>query len=90
MKPIIKYRGGKQKEIPDFMNRIPQDYHRYFEPFLGGGAVYFHTEPEQSHSVNVKRVIPPLCLWRRNFCAAEGALFGFSGAIFERLRSPLH
>ena len=48
MKPIIKYRGGKQKEIPDFMNRIPQDYRRYFEPFLGGGAVYFHTEPEQA------------------------------------------
>ena len=48
LKPIIKYRGGKQKEIPDFMNRIPQDYHRYFEPFLGGGAVYFHTEPEQA------------------------------------------
>ena len=48
MKPIIKYRGGKQKEIPDFINRIPQDYHRYFEPFLGGGAVYFHMEPEQA------------------------------------------
>ena len=47
LKPIIKYRGGKQKEIPDFINRIPQDYHRYFEPFLGGGAVYFHMEPEQ-------------------------------------------
>ncbi len=48
MKPIIKYRGGKQKEIPDFIDRIPHDYHRYFEPFLGGGAVYFHIEPEQA------------------------------------------
>lgn len=48
LKPIIKYRGGKQKEIPDFINRIPQNYHRYFEPFLGGGAVYFHLEPEQA------------------------------------------
>lgn len=48
LKPIIKYRGGKQKEIPDFINRIPPDYHRYFEPFLGGGAVYFHLEPEQA------------------------------------------
>ena len=48
LKPIIKYRGGKQKEIPDFINRIPQDYHRYFEPFLGGGAVYFHMEPGQA------------------------------------------
>lgn len=48
MKPVIKYRGGKQKEIPNFINRIPPKYNRYFEPFLGGGAVYFHLEPDQA------------------------------------------
>lgn len=48
LKPIIKYRGGKQKEIPNFINRIPQNYHRYFEPFLGGGALYFHLDPAQA------------------------------------------
>ena len=31
---------------------------------------------------------PYLCLLRRNFCAAEGVLFGYSGAILERLRNP--
>ena len=31
---------------------------------------------------------PYLCLWRRNFCAAGGVLFSYSGAIFERSRSP--
>jgi len=27
---------------------------------------------------------------RRNFCAAGGVLFGYSGAIFERLRNPFY
>ena len=31
--------------------------------------------------------MPYLCLWRRNFCAAGDVLFGYSGAIFERLKS---
>ena len=29
-----------------------------------------------------------LCLWRRNSCAAGGVLFGFSGAVLERPKSP--
>ena len=33
--------------------------------------------------------VPPyLWLLRRNFCAAGGVFFGYSGAIFERSRSP--
>ena len=31
---------------------------------------------------------PNLCLLRRNFCAAGGVLFSYSGAILERLRNP--
>jgi len=48
MKPIIKYRGGKSKEIPHIMEHIPDYNGRYIEPFLGGGAVFFHLEPEQA------------------------------------------
>lgn len=48
MRPIIKYRGGKSKEIPEFLRFIPNDYERYIEPFLGGGAVYFDLEPEDA------------------------------------------
>lgn len=48
MKSIIKYRGGKTKEIPFFQQFIPSNYDRYIEPFIGGGALYFHLEPENS------------------------------------------
>ena len=34
--------------------------------------------------------MPYLCLWRRNFCAAGGVLFSYSGAIFERLKVSFH
>lgn len=46
MNPIIKYRGGKSREIPHFQKYFPKDWNRYIEPFLGGGAVFFHLEPE--------------------------------------------
>ena len=48
MKPIIKYRGGKSKEIPLLAPHIPFYTGRYIEPFFGGGAMYFHLEPERA------------------------------------------
>lgn len=48
MKPMIKYRGGKAREIPYFEKYFPQKYNRYIEPFLGGGAVYFFLEPKNA------------------------------------------
>lgn len=41
LKPIIKYPGGKQRELKYIHPRLPQTIDRYFEPFIGGGAVYF-------------------------------------------------
>lgn len=45
MNPVLKYRGGKSREIPHFLQYIPDDFDRYIEPFFGGGAVFFHLEP---------------------------------------------
>lgn len=48
MKPVLKYRGGKLREIPRFEKYIPATYRTYIEPFLGGGAVYFHLAPKKA------------------------------------------
>lgn len=48
MKPMLKYRGGKSKEIPAIMWQIPRFRGRYIEPFLGGGALFFHLEPRRA------------------------------------------
>ena len=46
MKPFIKWAGGKRWLLshPDF--KIPEFAGKYLEPFLGGGAVYFHLKPD--------------------------------------------
>ncbi len=48
MKPMIKYRGGKSREIPRIMKYVPPFSGRYVEPFFGGGALFFHLEPESA------------------------------------------
>ena len=55
---MLKYRGGKSREIPLFRKYIPTSFSSYIEPFLGGGAVYFHLEPEQAiiNDVNSKLI----------------------------------
>lgn len=56
MDPMIKYRGGKSHEIQYFSKYIPDQYDTYYEPFLGGGAVFFYLEPSKSviNDVNSK------------------------------------
>jgi DNA adenine methylase len=56
MNPMIKYRGGKSKEISYFVNNMPSGYNRYIEPFFGGGALYFYLEPQRAiiNDVNAK------------------------------------
>jgi DNA adenine methylase len=47
MKPLIKWAGGKSREIKHIENMIPS-FKRYIEPFFGGGAVFFDLEPKKS------------------------------------------
>ena len=58
MKPIIKYRGGKSKEIQNFIQLVPNDFDRYVEPFAGGAALFFYLEPNRAliNDINVKLV----------------------------------
>lgn len=46
-KPILKWPGGKEKEIPNISSALPQKINNYFEPFVGGGAVYVNIEAKR-------------------------------------------
>lgn len=41
-KPFLKWVGGKQQLLSQFEIFFPTDFERYLEPFVGGGAVFFH------------------------------------------------
>src|SRR5574337_300244 len=40
-KPFVKWAGGKRQLLPVIASHIPSKFERYFEPFLGGGVVFF-------------------------------------------------
>jgi len=48
LKPIVKWSGGKKDELKHILSHIPNKYNLYLEPFIGGGAVYFHLNPNKS------------------------------------------
>jgi len=41
LRPILKYPGGKGRELKHILPAVPRDVDRFFEPFVGGGAIYF-------------------------------------------------
>ena len=52
-KPFVKWVGGKTQLLPELTSRIPSNFSRYFEPFIGGGALFFHYSPEQSTLIDI-------------------------------------
>lgn len=48
MKPFIKWAGGKRWLVSHPNFELPSFSGRYIEPFLGGGAVFFHLKPKSA------------------------------------------
>lgn len=47
--PIVKWVGGKRQLMFELLKNLPKSYNRYFEPFIGGGALFFELQPEQAY-----------------------------------------
>jgi DNA adenine methylase len=40
-RPILKWAGGKSRLVARILPRLPEQIQTYYEPFVGGGAVFF-------------------------------------------------
>lgn len=48
MKPVLKWVGGKRQLLHEIQLYMPKDIKTYYEPFFGGGAVFFAIEPSKA------------------------------------------
>ena len=44
--PFVKWAGGKKQLLDRLEPRMPETYERYYEPFIGGGALLLDVQPE--------------------------------------------
>ena len=47
--PIVKWVGGKRQLMFELLKNLPKSYNRYFEPFIGGGALFFELQPDNAY-----------------------------------------
>ena len=47
-KPFVKWVGGKTQLLPKLLKNIPNNFSTYYEPFLGGGALFFNLQPKKA------------------------------------------
>ena len=46
--PVVKWVGGKTKLLPELLARMPKTFGRYYEPFIGGAAMFFKLAPARA------------------------------------------
>lgn len=46
--PLLKWAGGKASLLPELVKRLPPTFNRYYEPFAGGAALFFHLAPKDA------------------------------------------
>jgi DNA adenine methylase len=49
--PFVKWAGGKRSIVGELRARLPERFHDYWEPFVGGGALFFalHKRLQRAH-----------------------------------------
>ena len=48
LQPFTKWTGGKRQLLPTIKNLMPESYNHYYEPFIGGGALFFDLAPKRA------------------------------------------
>jgi DNA adenine methylase len=54
---LVKWVGGKKALLPQLSKLLPTDYNCYYEPFFGGGALFFYLQPKQAHINDINETL---------------------------------
>lgn len=64
--PFIKWAGGKRQLLGHIRELLPKKYNRYYEPFIGGGAVLFELQPENAYINDINKQLVYTYRWLRD------------------------
>lgn len=53
VRPFVKWVGGKRSILKELIARLPKEYKTYYEPFVGGGALFFAVQPRDAYLSDV-------------------------------------
>lgn len=57
IRPFIKWVGGKHRLLPQLRKLYPLKFNNYFEPFLGGGAVFLDLKPKKAFLNDINKAL---------------------------------
>lgn len=71
-RPFVKWVGGKARLVPQLLQYFPDEYNDYYEPFAGGGALFFAITPKTAHISDLNTVL--ISAYKRIQSDAEGLI----------------
>jgi DNA adenine methylase len=74
VRPIVKWAGGKQALAPQLAEAFPDDFDRYFEPFVGGGSVFLELQPRSAVLSDQNEWLMETYVAVRDHCEAVAAI----------------
>ena len=77
LQPIIKWAGGKEKELKYILPNIPK-FNRFYEPFVGGGSVFTAIRAKEYHINDLSKELISLY---NNIAIGNKEFFDYAEAI---------
>lgn len=88
-RPFVKWVGGKRQLVDAIRAQMPAAFGRYFEPFVGGGALFFAVRPETASISDAnERLVRTYRAVRDNVESVIGMLetYPYDLAFYESMR----
>ncbi len=88
--PFLKWAGGKRQLLPELCKRVPKSFGTYWEPFLGGGALFFSLRARPARLSDTNAELGTTWVAIKN--DVEGVIdllesYPYERGFFEKMRS---